>query len=790
MALALLVMIFAISSCSTSEEKMQKFMAKGDALAQKGEYVKAVLEYRNAITINPGYAEAYYQAGQAELKQGKLQEAYGFLMKTVEKQPDHVGANIQLGKLLLGAREFAKAQERVDIALRKEPGNQQARLLQSGILLAERKVSEAQNLLEKLMQEGCQEIDCFLLLATAHNQSGNKAAAETVLTRGVTVKPSSVPLLVTLANLYLEQKQAAKVEQTLRQIIVLEPDKVEHTERLAAYYWHVGRKTEAEELIRSVLNKGNDEERLTSVAGFFLSRQETAQARDLLLTGLQQHPKSFRLRFLLKDTYLAEGAFTKALAVQQECMSLDQENPAFVAAQRGLAEMLLRAGNIEEAENTVAAVLKKSANDVDGHLLKGSILLLKGNIDQAIVEFRTVLQARPKDAGLYVKLADALFRNRQNNLAIDTLKQGLQIVPEASELHLALARLYVVDQKPKDAEAQLRKLVELRPEDVAAQMALADFYAANNQHPKAVQLYKAVLGKTPDNPLPAIKLSSLQAADRQEKEAVATLTASFAANPDNNALLEHGIRLLVQLGKQSEALALIEQRLSRQPADIFAYTLQGEVYASNKNYAGSEQSYRKAISMNGNVPEIPVRLARTLMLAGKQEQALAEAKLPDGTIAPLWQYILLAELQKQSGNIDQAIVVYDQGNVSYPNNWFIMNNLAYYLAEKQTPKEQDLARAQELAIRARQLAPGNVAILDTLGWVYFKQGTLPTAKAMFTLALSSNPNNPTFNHHMAMVLLKEGKKEEAKTLFEKVVRNSGNTNERVEAEGMLKSLTL
>jgi tetratricopeptide (TPR) repeat protein len=780
-----------VSACSSNEEKVQKFMDRGNALYQQGDYVKAVLEYRNAITIDPAKAEAYYLAGQAEMKQGKLQEAYAFFMKTVEKQADHIGANIQLGKLLLGAREFAKARERADLVLSKEPENPQALLLQGGILLAERKPADAKTVLEKLLSRGNQEIDLYLLLATAYGQLGDRAASESTLNKGIAANPKSIPLLVTLANVYLEQKQSAKVEEVLKQIINLEPGKTEHVERLAAFQWHEGRKAEAEALMQGLLTKENvGEEQWGGVAAFYLARKELDKGQKVLLDGLQRYASSFRLRLMLKDVYLMRGDFGKALAVLQECLKLNQDDPAYVIAQRGLAELYLRAGNIDEAEKFVAAVLKKSPNDVDGHQLKGSILLQKGELEQAIAEFRTVLQERPKDVALYPKMADALVRNRQNNLAIDTLKQGLQVAPEAAELHLALARLYIVEKRARDAEAQLQKWVDLRPDDLGAQMALADFYAANEGHAKAVALYKGIVAKAPDNPLATIKLSSVYAADKQNDAAIAVVTAGLATNPDNNSLLEHGVRMLLQMDRAGEAMALINQRLQRNSGDVFAYILQGEVQAAKKEYGAAEQAYRKAMELNGAVPETGVRLARTLMQAGKGEQAVAEVEKAVASGASLAQYVLLAELYKQSGRDDQALAVYDRALEKYPDNWFVMNNIAYYIAEKEKPTEQELTRAEGLAQQAQMLTPGNPAVLDTVGWLALKQGKTAAARAALTMALGSNPNNPVFSYHLAMVLLKEGKKEEAKGLLEMVVRSPGDFKERAEAEKSLKELAL
>ncbi len=108
------------SGCSSTPRKNGRNLSpRGIALLAEGKYVRAVLEFRNAIQAEPEYPESYYLAGQAELKQGKVQNGYAFYMKTVEKQPDHVGANLQLGRLLLGAREFAKARERAEIVLVK-----------------------------------------------------------------------------------------------------------------------------------------------------------------------------------------------------------------------------------------------------------------------------------------------------------------------------------------------------------------------------------------------------------------------------------------------------------------------------------------------------------------------------------------------------------------------------------------------------------------------------------------------------------------------------------------------
>lgn len=789
--LLIAMMALVVGCSSTPQEKRQKFIAKGNTLFTQGKYLKASLEFRNAIQSDPEYPESYYLAGQAEFNQGKMQEAYGFFMKTVERQADHAGANLQLGKIFLAAREFAKAREKVELTLNKEPDNHQALLLQGAILLGEHHADKAKELLEKLLPRNEKEVDLYMLLATAYRQLGNLAATEAILQKGAAKNPQSIGLCLALANVYSEQKQPRKVEEMLKKVVALEPAKSEHVIRLATFMWNEGRKPDADAMLQGILTKEKENTAIwAEVAAFYLSRKELEKGRQLLLSGLQLNKKSFRLRFLLKESFLAQGEVGKAIAVLQECLTLDQDNPAYVVAQRGLAELYFRLGNVDEAENHVAAVLKKSPNDVDGHLLKGAILVLKGEFEQAIAEYRVVMQARPKDILLYPRLADVLVRNRQNNLAIDMLKQGLQVAPNSVEVHRALARLYVIEEKPKDAESQLQKMVALKPEDLAAQIDLADFYLATGGQAKAMQIYKMVIAKAPTNPLGYLKLGNLYAMAKQGHEAAATVAAGLAANPENNFLLEHGVRLCVQVGRIEEALALTEQRLRRHSEDVLAYNLQGEIHSAKKDLASAEQDYRKAMTLDGDLPETAVLLARILVLAGKGEKAIGETEnlLVAASSSPSL-FILLAELYGQTKRHDKALAVYDRALRKYPDNWFIMNNIAYLIADGQNPKSQDLTKAESLAKKAQLLAPGNMAVLDTLGWLYFKMGKMVQARFALTLALTSTPNNPVFNYHLSMVLLKDGKKEEAKSLLEKAVRSPGSFDERDAAEKILKGLS-
>jgi Tfp pilus assembly protein PilF len=64
------LMVAILAACGGPEEKKLKFYNKGKELYEKGDYVKAKLEFKNAVQIDPKYVDAYYMLGIIALKSG------------------------------------------------------------------------------------------------------------------------------------------------------------------------------------------------------------------------------------------------------------------------------------------------------------------------------------------------------------------------------------------------------------------------------------------------------------------------------------------------------------------------------------------------------------------------------------------------------------------------------------------------------------------------------------------------------------------------------------------------
>ena len=54
-----LIAAVSLCACSSMEEKRNKFLASGQALYQQEDYVRARLQFQNALQIDPKFAAAY-----------------------------------------------------------------------------------------------------------------------------------------------------------------------------------------------------------------------------------------------------------------------------------------------------------------------------------------------------------------------------------------------------------------------------------------------------------------------------------------------------------------------------------------------------------------------------------------------------------------------------------------------------------------------------------------------------------------------------------------------------------
>jgi len=103
-----LIIILSIA-CGSVEERRDKFFQKGQLLFEKGDYVKARLEFKNAIQIDPKFAKGYYMVGLCAYQLRNWSEAFANFQRAIELDPHLYDAQIKIGQFYLLSKKPEKA---------------------------------------------------------------------------------------------------------------------------------------------------------------------------------------------------------------------------------------------------------------------------------------------------------------------------------------------------------------------------------------------------------------------------------------------------------------------------------------------------------------------------------------------------------------------------------------------------------------------------------------------------------------------------------------------------------
>jgi Flp pilus assembly protein TadD len=104
-----------------------------------------------------------------------------------------------------------------------------------------------------------------------------------------------------------------------------------------------------------------------------------------------------------------------------------------------------------------------------------------------------------------------------------------------------------------------------------------------------------------------------------------------------------------------------------------------------------------------------------------------------------------------------------------PNNADALNALGYTLADLNLPGR--LEEARELIERAYEADPDNPAVLDSMGWVYFRLGKPDDALAWLESAYAQMPDQE-IAAHLAEVLHSLGRSDEARQLIARILQRA------------------
>ena len=127
---------------------------------------------------------------------------------------------------------------------------------------------------------------------------------------------------------------------------------------------------------------------------------------------------------------------------------------------------------------------------------------------------------------------------------------------------------------------------------------------------------------------------------------------------------------------------------------------------------------------------------------------------------------------EKKGDIEKMSIDFEVMIESNPYNSIALNAYGYSLSLHQ----YKLNYAEELIRRAIDIDPGNAAILDSLAWVLYLEGSYKAAHKYASLAYIKD-RDPEIVMHYYMILLKNGYNDKARNILEQSLRDNPNNKD-------------
>jgi Tfp pilus assembly protein PilF len=485
----------------------------------------------------------------------------------------------------------------------------------------------------------------------------------------------------------------------------------------------------------------------------------------------------------IKEKFLGNAG--DALKYLEQCVKI---NPESDAAYYEMAQIAIMLSDQKNGKKFGLKAVSINEMNIWYLLLVANIYEFEKKTDSAILFYEKAVKFFPENENVKLNLANAytekgLFDKSTAIYNYFETKYG------ASEtVSLALIKNLMSAGNYKLAEEKAKELLLKSPDEVMYNGLLAEIYRIEGEKEKAVEIYRKLLDQEPVNPQTLLSVSDFLISEKQYEDLFLVLNRIIL---NDSISRENKINLFSKmigdtsiLRQHSEdvELALIVLEADNKDDDIIVL-LRPELYQVMKNFAKATARFEEIIAVSPDNYYAWERLLilyseekdwDNLLLRGKDcatrfnrsfpakilyasaaiekgqlavaEEELRKAKILAGSDTSMIVQVLVmdADVFYRKKEFSKSFETFRVALGIKPDDIMILNNYAYYLAER----GEMLKEAEKMAKLVIEKEPGNTTYLDTYAWVLYKRGRLKEARKMMDriISLGEKPDAVWYEH--------------------------------------------
>ena len=747
-----LLIAFAFLGCDSDPKvARQKYLDTGNRYYNNGKYREASIFFRRALQKDARFGEAYYRLGLSELKNGKPIDAMRAFQRAVELDKTNTDAASKLAEIYLAA--YARSESKPKNLLK-----------------------EIEDIAKRLLDRDPKSYDGLRLQGFLRLSNDDLKGAIESFETAEKVKPFQKELSTVVFQAYVQDGRWDDALAYIRKAIEKDPTYGANYDVLYTEYTKREKIAEAEEVLKQKIAAVKTEPGLrVALAGHYFAAKQFDRMQSVLDEILKNPNGIVQPRMVIGDFYFKIRDFDRALT--QFEAGVKEDAPKKHDYQKRIVETYVFMNKKTDAVRLIEQILKEDPKDNDATAMRASLLLQSGTkdqVDSAVQDLAGAVSRAPTNHVLRLNLAKAYLSRGDVDQARVQLMEAIKIRPDYQIAKIGLSQIYLQKGEYGKSLEIANQILSYDPNDVRGLLLRAASLYGSKDIPNAKRDLEKILERYPNLNDALYMMARINLDQSNQSGALNIFQKMSQVNPSDVRGMLGQVETLLQLGKNDQALKVIEMELNKAPDRNDVRNALANTSVRVGEYPRAIAEFNKLLASSPKDFSVVLRLAETYKRNGDDQNAIkyfkqAQDLNPGDPVAPLQ----LAMIYERLGKGAEAQPIYERVLKVDPGNILALNNMAYILAEK----GQDLDQALAYAERAKQKLPSDPDVADTLGWIYIKKNLADQAINIFSDLVKKDPNKSVYQYHLAMAYFQKGDKPNAKRAAQAALTKTPNKDE-------------